>query len=90
MGGIRNGTVPPLELTNLAAAVNTVVETDMAFLCLFGFLLQLCHEPGWAEPGWAEPGWAGLGWAGLGVCKGEGCSDEGWIVGTFPSLCCQH
>lgn len=73
-GGIRN------ELTNLAAAANTVVETDMAFLCLFGFLLQLYHEPGRAEPGWA----------GLGVCKGEGCSDEGWIVGTFPSLCCQH
>lgn len=28
--------------------------------------------------------WAGLGSAGLGVCKGEGCSDEGWILAPFP------
>lgn len=52
-GGVKNRTVPPLELLHLAAAANKVVETDMAFLCLFVFVLQLYHEMGWAGLGWA-------------------------------------
>lgn len=46
---VRKGTVPPLELMNLAAAANTVVETDMAFLCLFVFFFNCIMS------------WAGLG-----------------------------
>lgn len=80
-GGIRNGTAPPLELTNLAAAANTVVETDMAFLCLFGFLLQLYHEPGWAEPGRAGPGWVGPG---CGCVKVRGVLMRAGLWGPFP------
>ena len=46
--GGRKETVPPIELMNLAAAANTVVETDMAFLCLIFIFLQLYQELGWA------------------------------------------
>lgn len=49
-----------------------MVKTDMAFLYWFVFLLYLYHELCWA----------GLGWGGVG--KGEGCSDEGWTLESFP------